>query len=106
MTMLIHTITEEIVLLRMSITENNKMAYSTVTSIDVTIQPLDDEKNSIAEGVFGKTFTCYTNGDISLLPGDRLRDDDNNFYTIKSGGSTRRQHGRIGYSKIIIELTD
>jgi len=88
----------------MSEVAHNKMAFSTVTSMKVDIQPIDDTKSGIADGVYGKTFVCYTDGNVSLFPGDRLR-EGNTFYTVRSGGVSRRQHGHITYGKVVIELT-
>ncbi len=103
---LTHIMTQEIVIARLTDLGSDKQAFSTVTSTKATIQPLDDEKNQIADGVFGKTFVFYSDGNVSLFPGDRLRDSDSNFYTVKSGGATTRTHGRMTFQKVIIELTD
>jgi len=97
--------TGQVIVSRLSDLGGDKMAFSTVTGIFATVQPLTDSKSAIANGVFGKTFVLYTDGRVSLYQGDRLRDDDNNFYTVKSGGVTRRQFGRMSFTKTIIELT-
>lgn len=102
---LTHMLTNEIVIARLSDLGDDKQAFSTVTSTKGTIQPLEDENSQIADGVFGKTFAFYSDGNVTLLPGDRLRDSDNNFYTVKSGAATVRQHGRMTFQKIVIELT-
>ena len=98
--------TEEMVVLRMSEVSDNKMAFSTVTaSVQGNLQNLGDQKNQIDDGIFGKSFIFYTDGQVTLLPGDQLRDDSGNIYTIKSGGISIRQHGNISFTKVVIELT-
>ena len=104
---LTHTLSNEVVVLRLSDQGNNTMLMATVTSdMKTELQPLADDKSSIAEGVYGKAFAMYTDGRVSMYPGDRLRDRDNNYYTVKSGAVSNRQHGRISFTKIIIELTE
>lgn len=103
---LTHLLSHEIVISRLSDLGSNKMAFTTVTSCRGELQPIGDENSSLDEGVYGKKFVLYTDGNVSLYAGDRLRDDNNNYYTVKSAGVTARQHGRISFSKIVIELTN
>ena len=101
-----HLTTKETVLLRMADLGSNKMAYSTVTSeLMCEIQPLLGEKDSLAEGVFGKKFAFFTDGVVSLYPGDRIRDEDGNNYTIRAGGVSSRQMGGLCFVRLIAELT-
>ena len=103
-----HLLSNTVIVLRMSEVSTDKMASSTVTSVGVNVfsQPLLDEKNGLAEGVYGKTYAFYTDGSISIYPGDRLRDSNGKYYTVKSGAVTARQFGNISYVKIIAEQTD
>lgn len=99
-------LSQEVVVLRYKDLGSNKMAFTTLTSYcQVTIQPLDTYKTSIDDGVYGKMFVGYTDGDVTLLVGDKLKDDDSNYYTVRSGGVTSRQYGRIGFIKVVLELT-
>jgi len=103
---LTHLLTRETVVTRLQDAGDNTMALSTVTSVMMCeIQPLSDEKSNISSEVFGKTFVIYTDGRVSLYPGDTLQDTDGNKYTVKSGGVSLRQFNSVGYTKTIIELT-
>jgi hypothetical protein len=103
---LTHLLTNEVVVLRLNETVNNTMILSTVTSsMKCEIQPLSDEKANIESEVYGKTYVVYTDGRVSLYPGDTLRDRQGNKFTVKSGGVSIRQFGSIGYTKCIVELT-
>lgn len=93
--------------MRLTDVGNDKMIFTTTTSgCMVAIQPQEFSKTQKSEGVFGKTFNLYSDGNVSIYQGDKLRDEVNNIYIVKSGGATYRQHGRIGYQKIVVELLD
>ncbi len=86
-------------------TSGNKIAYTTVTSDLGHIQPMELDKTQIIEGVFGKTFRLYMEGEVDIREGDRLKDDVGNFYTVVSGGVTRRNFGSFDYKIVVMELT-
>jgi len=49
-------------------------------------------------------FKFYTNGDVDIQEGDRLRDEDNDtYYTVTSGGVNRRTFGSIDFLEIELE---
>lgn len=73
----------------------NKIAYTTLTLVDVTIQPLGDEKTAIWGGAHGKMFKIYTDVDKDIRQGDNLRDADGNIYEVVSGGVENRNDGFI-----------
>lgn len=83
----------------------HKMVYSTVTAEMAHIQPMDNFKSELREGVFSKTFRLYMDGDIDIREGDRLKDDDGNFYTVKQDGVSRRTFGSFDYLIVILEKT-
>ena len=102
---LTHLLNKKIIIARMITTSGNKIAYSTVTADMGHIQPMDLEKGQISEGVFGRTFRLYIEGEVDIQEGDRLRDIDNNFYTVVTGGVSRRNFGSFDYKIVIMEMT-
>ena len=87
----------------MAATSGDKMAMSTVTSSKAQIQPLDAERTQIVGGVFGKTFRIWVDTSLNIQEGDRLRDEDGNFYKVRKGGVTPRSFGSIDYKEVLIE---
>ena len=100
-----HLLSNQVVITRLAEVSGDRQAYCTVTSVGGHIQPLSAEKTQIYNGVFGKTFKIYTNGESGIQDGDKLRDEDNNYYTVKSGGVSRRTFGSFDFCEIIIEKT-
>ena len=86
-------------------TTGNRIAYATVTADMGHIQPMDLEKGQILDGVFGKTFRLYMDGEVDISEGDRLRDPDNNYYTVVTGGVSRRSFGSFDYKIVVLEMT-
>jgi len=104
---LVHMLTNQVVIMRLTDAGNDKMMFTTTTSgCMVAIQPQEFSKSQKSDGVFSKTYNLYSDGDISIYQGDKLRDEVGNLYIVRSGGATYRQHGRIGYQKLIVELLD
>lgn len=100
-----HLLSNTVIITRLTEVSGDKQAYCTVTSIGGHIQPLSAEKTQIYNGVFGKTFKIYTNGEADIQDGDKLQDENDNHYTVKSGGVSRRTFGSFDFSEIIIEKT-
>lgn len=104
---LTHLLTNQVVILRLTDAGNDKMIFTTTTSgCMVAIQPQEFDKTQKSDGVFSKTYNLYSDGNISIYQGDKLRDEVGNKYIVRSGGATFRQHGRIGYQKLVVELLD
>ncbi|MCK4686642.1 MAG: hypothetical protein KAT66_00770 [Candidatus Lokiarchaeota archaeon] len=101
-----HLLSNTIVITRLSTVSGNKQAYSTITSVSGHIQPIQDNKLELMDGVFGKTFKIYVDGESEINAGDRLKDEDGNYYTVKSGGVSRRTFGSFDFREIVIEKTD
>lgn len=105
--LLTHLLTNKLVVLRLADSGVDKMVYTTTTaSCMAAIQPQEFSKSEKSTGVFGKTYNLYSDGNVALYQGDKLRDEVGNLYIVKSGGVTYRQHGRIGYQKIVVEMLD
>ena len=103
---LVHLATKRIIISRKITTAGDKMALSTVTSVMVNLQPASSSSREIAEGVFGKSFKIYCNGDIDLQAGDRLRDNaTGDTYTVMPDGVTRRNMGCVDYIIAVIQKT-
>lgn len=97
-----HLLTKNVIITRLTTTSGEKQAYATVTATEGHIQALSEERSRLVEGVFGKTFKIYVDADSDIQDGDRLRDDDNNYYTVKSGGVTRKTFGSFDFKQIVI----
>ncbi len=102
---LTHLLNKKIIIARLTTESGDKMLFSTVTGEMGHIQPMSNTSSEIAEGVFGKTFRLYMDGDVDIQEGDRLRDEDNNYYTVKSDGVSRRTFGSFDYKIVICEKT-
>lgn len=103
---LTHLCNKQVVIARMATVSGNRMAFSTVTTEMVHIQPMTNAKSGLGtEGVFSKTYRFYTDGDVDLQEGDRLRDANNDYYTVKADGVSRRSFGSIDFLIVICEKT-
>jgi hypothetical protein len=102
---LVHLLSKKVVIARLATISGDKLAFSTVTSEMFHIQPMANYKTQVEGGVFAKTYRFYTSGDIDIQAGDRLKDNDGNYYTVKSDGVSRRSFGSIDYLIIICEKT-
>jgi len=103
---LVHLLNKQVVIARMATTTGDKMAFSTVTTEMFHIQPMTNSKsNAGMPGVYGKTYRFYTDGDMDIQEGDRLRDEDGFYYTVKSDGVSRRTFGSFDYLIIICDKT-
>jgi len=100
---LTHLLTKKIIIARMVTTTGNRIAYTTVTADMGHIQPMDMEKGQISDGVFGKTFRLYMEGEVDVQEGDRLKDTYGTLYTVVTGGVSRRNFGSFDYKVIIME---
>ena len=76
---------------------------TTVTSAFMHIQPLSDDEVELIEGVYGKAFVLYCDGAVDVQEGDKLRDEDNNYYEVRAGGVSRRDFGSFDHRKIVAE---
>jgi len=101
-----HLLNKSATVQRMSDLGADRMALSTVTSVlRVHIQPESTEKRPLDEGVFGKRYRIFTDVSFVVSEGDRLRDTDGNYYTVVSGGVSRRTFNSIDYQLIMAEKT-
>lgn len=98
-----HWLNETVIISRMVAVSGDKVALSTVTSAMAQIQPLDGEKLQAIGGVYGKAFRIWVDTDVDIQEGDKLRDENNNYYKVRKGGVTGRAMGSIDYQEIIIE---
>jgi len=99
----LHFSSKTVIVSRMTAGGNNTMILATVTSIRGHIQPLDAERTRLIDGVYGKSYRIWVDTGVSLEDGDRLKDDDGNFYKIRKGGITARAEGSIDYQEVLIE---
>lgn len=89
--------TKKVFIARRVTTTGYKMAFTTVTAAMMQIQPTSNSSNQIETGVFGKSFKIFCEGGIDVQPGDRLRDDDGNFYSVLPDGVSHRSMGSIDF---------
>lgn len=74
----------------------NRQSYSTwTTTLECAIQPLGDEKSSMAGGSYGKMFKIYLDADSGVKDGDKIKDKDGNWYEVVAGGVENRNDGFI-----------
>jgi len=101
-----HLLNKQVIVGRMATTTGDKMAFATVTGEMMHIQPTDNSKDPLVDGVYGKTFRFYTDGDVDVQAGDRLRiNSTSEEYTVVSGGVSRRTFGSFDYLIIVAEKT-
>ena len=103
--MIEHLCHDAIRILRYEDLGGDKMAFSTVTSAMAHIQPLNDSKRGLTEGVYGKQFKIYMDVGRNIQQGDRLRDINCHEYTVMSDGETERSFGSISYTILLVEKT-
>jgi len=80
----------------------DRLALSTVTAAYGHLQPVAREKIQLVEGIPGKTYYIFVDGDIDIKENDQLKDEDGNIYTVKRGGVTKWMHGAMDYQEILI----
>jgi len=97
-----HLLTHKIIISRMTSVSGYKVAMSTVTSAYVNLQPLTAQDASLGLGVYGKSYKIYCDSDLAVKDGDKLKDENNNIYTVQKGGATTRSQGSIEYQELII----
>ncbi len=105
MSTLAHIATDALIITRLTTISGFKKDYTTTTGIKANVQPLSPAKTDLFNGVMGKTFAIFVDGAIDIQEGDKLRDtSDNRIFKVKNGGVSRRTHGAIDYSTVIVEL--
>lgn len=82
---------------------SDRLTYSTVTAALGALQAVTGHKLQSVQGVPGKTYRVFLDGDIDIQEADQLKDEDGNIYTVKKGGSTRWQHGAMDYKEVLLE---
>lgn len=102
---LTHWLNKTVIVSRMATVSGDRQAMSTVTSTSGHIQPLDAEKLSLVDGVYGKTFRIWVDAGVDIQVGDKLKDEDGNFYKVRKGGVSPRSFGSISYQEVLIEKT-
>jgi len=101
-----HLTNNKVFIARKVAVTGDKLAYVTVTSEMMNIQPTGDSSTEIREGTFGKQFRIYCDGGVDLREGDRLRDEDGNYYTVMPDGVSRRTVGSLDYILAVIQKAD
>ncbi|HBX15904.1 MAG: hypothetical protein UV20_C0009G0021 [Candidatus Magasanikbacteria bacterium GW2011_GWA2_42_32] len=102
---LTHWLNQTVIISRLTAVSGDKIAMTTVTACQGHLQPLDAERTGLIGGVYGKTYRIWVDTSVTIQDGDKLKDDDGNFYKVKKGGVTTRSFGSIDYKEILIEKT-
>lgn len=102
---LTHLLNKRVVIARYATVSGDRQAFTTVTTEMFHIQPMTNAKSVLEGGVYGKQFRFYTDGDIDIEEGDRLKDDNGDYYTVRSDGVSRRTFGSFDYLIIICDKT-
>ncbi len=102
---LTHLMSNKTVIARRVTVSGIRSAYSTVTSEFGHLQPINRSQTEVVDGVFGQVFRFYFEGDVDIQEGDRLRDEQNNYYTVLAGGVQRRTFGSIDFIQADVQKT-
>ncbi len=103
---LTHLMTNRVIIARKTAVSGDKLAYTTVTSEMMNLQPVGDSSTEIRDGTFGKQFKIYVDGGADLQEGDRLRDTNTNaVYTVMPDGVSRRTMGSIDFIVAVVQKT-
>lgn len=100
---ILHLRTNTMILSRMTVVTGSRQAYSTVTAVFGTLQPLSQENAALADGVYGRTFQFFTDDNFDIQEGDLLTDESGDRYRVKAGAVVRRSFNAIDYLKVICE---
>jgi len=94
-----------VIIYRLSDIGGNKSSYSTFTSsLEATIQPLDNSKAGMYGGDHGKMYKIYLDVDRDIVEGDQIRDADGNIYQVEAGGINNRNDGFMAdYMGIVVK---
>jgi len=103
---ILHLATNTMVVSRMTQVSGSKYALSTVTSVRGNLQPLSVDGDALSEGLFGRTFQFFAEGDVDIQSGDKLRDENGDFYKVADNGVVRRTYGGLDYLKVICERVE
>jgi len=97
--------TNTVVVSRLVPISGNKdiMRFSTVTIEPCSIQRLGDEKTVSLGGSIGKLFRLYADSTADIQKGDRLKDENGNYYKVRSV-SIPASIGNFVHIEAIIEL--
>ena len=101
--MILHLATDTMIISRMTAVSGSKFAFATLTGVRGTLQPLLSDNEQLSNGVYGRTFQFFCDGGVDIQRGDRLKDEDGQFYKVVDGGVVRRQFNAIDYLKVICE---
>lgn len=80
-----------------------KTLTATVT-VPVHIQQASDEKTSLVQGVFGRTYVAWTSLNTNIEEGDRLIDPDGREFEVKT--INHRDYGINVHLEIVMERLD
>lgn len=91
---------------RASTLQGFKLGYSATASVEMHIQSLSDEKTSLIQGVFGRTYVAWIalEQPVDVQEGDRVRDADGRDFEVKT--INRRDFGSNQHQEIILERLD
>lgn len=80
-----------------------KKGYSTVTAMQATLQPLDEQKTNLYNGAMGKTFKFFTDYNENVIEGDLFQEvDTGKRYKVVNGGVSRRSFGSMDFQNVIV----
>jgi len=86
-----------------SVAGTNKFLIATVTSAWCHIQPLSRQRAALWQGIIGQPYVIYMDAGTDVQQGDKLRDSDNNYYKVVSGGVNEFSFGSFNHLEVIVE---
>ena len=99
-----HLGTDQIFVLRKVTVSGHKTAFATTTGFIGNLQALSPERVQLFDGVVGKTFMIYTDGNLDIQEGDKLRNTESSqMYKVANGGVTRKTMGSMDFLQVVIQ---
>jgi len=77
-------LTNQIIISRLTPLGADKFIYSTITADIASIQRVSDEKTLAMGEAPGKTYKMFCEEDTDIEVGDKIVDEDNNEYKVRS----------------------
>jgi len=101
-----HFLDKTVQIRRLSRVQGFKTAYSATASVQVHIQQASEEKASLLQGSFGRTYLAWVTLDnpVTITEEDRLRDERGREFIVKT--INRRDFGINQHMELILERLD
>lgn len=89
---------------RSKVTSGNKRSYQATATGEAAIQRLQDEREQLTPGVFGKSFKIWIPIDVSCQQGDHVKDENGVWYIVRAVNDN--SFGATDFREVIVEKTE